>query len=381
MKQKLNRNDFKPGNTVEFAGQKWNVLAQVSENNFLCVNNGIIDHKEFDEDNNNNWSVSSLRKYLNGEYLQNFSGLELIPWTQDLTTDDGLKDYGSSTDLIFLLTDNQYRAYRQYMRRVDDWWWLITADSPINHYARLVNSDGALGHYDAYYGNYGVRPACVIHLQSDEEIEEEKENEETDAETQLSEMEKAWGVGESYKEQMTQRFKEDFAYIKRPGAEKLLQYLEDGGFFEAPASTQYHGSYAGGLVEHSVNVFKRLVELVKHEEKEAKAFSTTYTIDTLATVALLHDVCKMDAYKKDDKGGYTYTNNFPVGHSEKSIFRILQYMQLTDEEIMALRWHMGKYDYAAQGGGYDLNNAFRQSKLAVMLHIADMEATHLDERG
>lgn len=171
MKQKLNRNDFKPGNTVEFADQKWNVLAQVSEDNFLCVNNGIIDHKEFDEDNNNNWSVSSLRKYLNGEYLQNFSGLELIPWTQDLTTDDGLKDYGSSTDLIFLLTDNQYRAYRQYMRRVDDWWWLITADSPINHIARSVYSDGTLSYSSAYCGHIGVRPACVIHLKSREEKE------------------------------------------------------------------------------------------------------------------------------------------------------------------------------------------------------------------
>jgi len=166
--------DIKQGNTVEFAGQKWNVLAEVGENNFLCVNNDIIDYKPFDEDNNNNWSVSSLRKYLNGEYLQKFSGLELIPWTQDLTTDDGLKDYGSSTDLIFLLTDNQYRAYRQYMRRVDDWWWLITADSPINHHARNVYSDGTLSSHNAYSGDIGVRPACVIRFKSKEE---EKNNE------------------------------------------------------------------------------------------------------------------------------------------------------------------------------------------------------------
>ena len=377
--KKLNKNDFKQGNTVEFAGQKWNVLAEVSENNFLCVNNDIIEYKAFDNDNNNNWSVSSLRKYLNREYLQRFSGLKLVPWTQDLTTDDGLKDYGSSTDLIFLLTDNQYRQYRQHMKRVDDWWWLITADSPINNYARFVDSDGTLSDCNAYFGSDGVRPACVIHLQSGEE---ESENKETDAAILEPGNEKAWSVGEPYKERMEQQFKEDFAYIKRPGAENLLKYLEDGGFFEAPASTKYHGSYAGGLVEHSINVFKRLVELAKSEEKRSNTVSSqSYTIDTLATVALLHDICKIDAYKKDGKGGYTYTNNFPVGHSEKSIFRILQHMKLTDEEIMALRWHMGKYDYAAQGGGYDLNSAFKQSKLAVMLHIADMEATHLDERG
>lgn len=171
MKQKLNGNDFKPGNTVEFAGQKWNVLDEVGENNFLCVSDDIIDCKEFDEDNNNNWSVSSLRKYLNGEYLQNFSGLELIPWAQDLTTDDGLKDYGSSTDLIFLLTANQYRQYRQYIRKIDDWWWLTTADSPTNHFTRCVSSDGTLSNDRAYYGSYGVRPACVIHLKSREEKE------------------------------------------------------------------------------------------------------------------------------------------------------------------------------------------------------------------
>ena len=167
----MNKNIFKQGNTVEFAGQKWNVLAEVEENNFLCVSDDTIDYKPFDKDNNNNWSVSSLRKYLNGEYLQKFSGLELIPWTQDLTSDDGLKDYGSSTDLIFLLTGNQYRQYRQYMRKIDDWWWLITADSPINHYARSVLLDASLGTSNACYGRYGVRPACVIHLKSREEKE------------------------------------------------------------------------------------------------------------------------------------------------------------------------------------------------------------------
>ena len=169
----MNKNILKQGNTVEFAGQKWNVLAEVGENNFLCVNNDIIDYKPFDEDNNNNWSVSSLRKYLNGEYLQKFSGLELMPWTQDLTSDDGLKDYGSSTDLIFLLTADQYRQYRQYIRKIDDLWWLITADSPINYYVRNVSMDGSLFSNYAYYGNYGVRPACVIRFKSKEEAEQE----------------------------------------------------------------------------------------------------------------------------------------------------------------------------------------------------------------
>ena len=156
--------DFKPGNTVEFAGQKWNVLEEVGENKFLCVNNDIICEKEFDEDNNNNWKESSLRRYLNGEYLEKFKGVNLATWQQDLTTDDGLEDYGSSEDKIFLLTADQYRKYRRNIRDVKDWWWLITADSTINNTVRYVNTDGSLYYSNAYFGYSGVRPACVVDL-------------------------------------------------------------------------------------------------------------------------------------------------------------------------------------------------------------------------
>lgn len=169
----MNKNVFKQGNTVEFAGQKWNVLDEVGENNFLCVNSDIICYKAFDTNNNNNWLASDLRKYLNGEYLEKFNGLELIACTQDLTSDDGLKDYGSSTDMIFLLTDKQYRKYRQYIREIGDLWWLITADSTINNYVRYVNMEGSLSDDNACYDNMGVRPACVIHFKSKEEAEQE----------------------------------------------------------------------------------------------------------------------------------------------------------------------------------------------------------------
>ena len=78
---------------------------------------------------------------------------------------------------------------------------------------------------------------------------------------------------------------------------------------------------------------------------------------------------------------YGYTNNFPVGHGEKSIIQIMRFMYLTEEEVLAIRWHMGAFDNAVKGGSYDMNYAFAQSRLAAMLHIADMMATHLDERG
>lgn len=164
---KLSSCDFQTGKTVEFAGQKWNVLSEVEENKFLCVNNDIICEKEFDEGNNNNWNESSLRAYLNGEYLKKFTDVVLVPWKQDLTTDDGLDDYGSSEDKIFLLTTDQYRKYRKIMRDVGDWWWLITADSTTNPFVRLVYTDGSLNGNNAYIGYRGVRPACVVDLLSE----------------------------------------------------------------------------------------------------------------------------------------------------------------------------------------------------------------------
>ena len=94
-----------------------------------------------------------------------------------------------------------------------------------------------------------------------------------------------------------ERFKNYFAYINRPGADKLLAWLEEVGFFTAPASTKYHGAYAGGLVEHTNNVYRRLVKLADEEDKRLGRTYPEYTVDTIAVVALLHDVCKADAYK------------------------------------------------------------------------------------
>lgn len=183
---------------------------------------------------------------------------------------------------------------------------------------------------------------------------------------------------EKAKHSFMKYFKE---YIKRPGAEELLAWMEVNGFFEAPASKKHHGAKPGGLAEHSVNVFRRLLRLKEEERKRGKF--TQYDVETYAICGLLHDLCKTDAYRltegQQGKTEYQLTKNFPAGHGEKSVILILQFMNLTKEEILAIRWHMGQYDFYARGGGYDLDNAFRQCKLAVMLHIADMMATHLDE--
>lgn len=177
-----------------------------------------------------------------------------------------------------------------------------------------------------------------------------------------------------------QAYKNYYSWIERPGAADLLQWMRGQGFFKAPASTKHHGAEPGGLAQHSINVCLRLFEIAGQEEKNRQ--TEKYTLETLAIVALLHDLCKIDAYKEAPEGSnsrYEITKNFPAGHGEKSVILIMRFMQLTDEEILAIRWHMGQYDFYAKGGGYDLDNTFHQCKLAVMLHIADMMATHFDE--
>lgn len=184
-----------------------------------------------------------------------------------------------------------------------------------------------------------------------------------------------------------EKFKRYYTAIEREGADKLLAWLEDNGFFEAPASAKFHGNYAGGLVEHSNHVFENLLDL-----KSTKSVVSEKDMETVAIVGLLHDVCKIDAYKIETKNQknkdgkweevqqYTYTNALPLGHGEKSIMLIMQHMKLTDEEMLAIRWHMGGFDQSVKGGSYDMNNAFNQCQLAAMAHIADMIATHIDER-
>lgn len=93
------------------------------------------------------------------------------------------------------------------------------------------------------------------------------------------------GDRETIRQAEVEKFKGYYKMIKREGAEQLLEWLEEKGFFTAPASTKYHGNYAGGLVEHSNHVFERLSEI----------FPKAGNAESMAIVGLLHDVCKIDA--------------------------------------------------------------------------------------
>ncbi|WP_238988752.1 HD domain-containing protein [Calorimonas adulescens] len=173
--------------------------------------------------------------------------------------------------------------------------------------------------------------------------------------------------------------------IQRDGSTELLNWLKKSDFFTAPASTKYHLSREGGLCEHSIHVYERLLNYVTREMIDVSA-------ETIAICGLLHDVCKVDFYKtelrnaKDEYGQwvkvpyYTVEDKLPYGHGEKSVYIVSGFMRLSREEAMAIRWHMGSFDDSVRGGSYTLNNAFERYPLSLMLHIADLEATYLDEK-
>ena len=182
--------------------------------------------------------------------------------------------------------------------------------------------------------------------------------------------------------------------ITRPGADKLLAWLETTDFFTAPASTRFHLSRPGGLVDHSVHVYERLDNLVTDEEGyPGSTFGEDFTIsdETIAICGLLHDICKANFYtvemrnRKNEQGQwekypfYVVDDQLPYGHGKKSVYIISGFMKLTREEAMAIRWHMGFSDTDFKGGGFSVGNAFGKFPLAVLTHIADLQATYLDE--
>ena len=185
------------------------------------------------------------------------------------------------------------------------------------------------------------------------------------------------------------RFIEIFkSKITRDGADKLLAFLlsPHSDFFTAPASSRFHSSYEGGLLDHSLNVYDCLVSYMNSEK--AKKLGFEYSEETLAIVALLHDLCKVNVYKKgfrnvkDERGvwqrvdTFEYDDRLPYGHGEKSVYIISGYMKLTREEAFAIRYHMG---YSSTEDPRNVSTAFEMFPLAFALSTADSEATYYIE--
>lgn len=180
-------------------------------------------------------------------------------------------------------------------------------------------------------------------------------------------------------------------YIHRDGAEELLKYLDSSDFFTAPASARYHSCYAGGLCQHSINVFECLWAYIKRKRVQ-EVYQLTgeeFSEESLAIVGLLHDLCKTNVYKpgfrnvKDENGqwqrvpNYTFEDNEPYGHGEKSVFLINRYMKLTDMESFAIRYHMG---FSGDEDNRMVGQALAKYPLAFAVSVADSEATYFLEK-
>lgn len=200
------------------------------------------------------------------------------------------------------------------------------------------------------------------------------------------------GLNEMEK-QLDSENKKDFIRLlrdtKRDGIEDLIKWLDtETDFFTAPASTKYHLNCKGELLQHSLNVLDQLVVQASMEVSDNDI--SQELMNSIVIVSLLHDVCKANFYiekeknVKNEKGDwikepfYTINDSFPVGHGEKSVILIQKFIDLTDDEILAIRWHMGAFE--PKESYNSLSNAFNKSWLALDLHIADLKATYINEK-
>lgn len=173
--------------------------------------------------------------------------------------------------------------------------------------------------------------------------------------------------------------------IHREGSDKLLDYLlnEHCDFFTAPASTRFHGAHPQGLLEHSLNVYDCLCDYLSRERAKT-LYHMNYSDETIAIVALLHDICKVNCYKESTRNVkvngawtqvpyYEYDDQLPYGHGEKSVYIITGFMRLSREEAFAIRYHMG---FSGNDEVRNVGQSFEQFPLSFALSCADMEATY-----
>lgn len=199
------------------------------------------------------------------------------------------------------------------------------------------------------------------------------------------------------KEANRQRFIEILRSTGRDGIEYIIEDLDTWGFFEQPASARNHFNFPGGLALHSLNVYDMAMALRGAILPLRADMEKALSPDSIAIAALLHDVCKTDIYRRthrkqrneigvwEEVEGYEvdYTN-LPVGHGEKSVIMLLRSgLDLEDEEIFAIRWHMGPWDLPAQS--IEMDKSYRKaqdrSPLVALIHTADTLAAQILERN
>jgi len=179
--------------------------------------------------------------------------------------------------------------------------------------------------------------------------------------------------------QSQENFNKSLVYIKRKGIENLVNWLtSETDFFTAPSSAIYHGNFEEGLLQHSLNVLSFALNNFNYIVKRKPEYE--YLRESVVIAALFHDVCKTNYYVKQNKWtkdennkwkeylGWTVADTFPMGHGEKSIYLISKYIELTESEVLAIRWHMGMYDISPTASNFTLN-AYNQASSHPLVRI------------
>ena len=181
----------------------------------------------------------------------------------------------------------------------------------------------------------------------------------------------------------------------RQGMDSVISYLEKVGFFEAPASVNRHLSHEGGLMEHSLNVYRMAMMLREQIIAMRPGTADELPQESIVIAALLHDVCKANIYKKakkwrkDEQNRWeqydTYEadySRFPIGHGEKSVIMLLRLgLELTNDEVLAIRWHMGAWNLPFQSFEDKCNiSEASDHTLTALIQSADALATHIMEK-
>ena len=184
-----------------------------------------------------------------------------------------------------------------------------------------------------------------------------------------------------------EKFMELMRKTERAGVEDMLKWLDTTDFYSAPASTKYHGSYPGGLVQHTLNVAYELKQL-------ADFYEVKIPKDSILICALGHDFCKINTYKEtivnvppqrtksgkwEQQQGYKKDEYLKLGHGAKSLSTLQDFITLKDYEKEAIYWHMGAFDLGQYNNINDLSKTFEENPLAFLLHIADMCVTYIIE--
>ena len=203
------------------------------------------------------------------------------------------------------------------------------------------------------------------------------------------------------KAELIARFEAEMARVKRPGVDKLMDYIRKSDFYTAPASTKFHLSCESGLLQHSLNVLDALRGLLDENQVDEDGTEMWFYIvaghpviqisdESLIIIALLHDICKTYFYStstrnvKNEKTGkwekvpfYTVNDLMPLGHGPKSAMLVKNYIKLTSEEMYAIWWHMGFTDQNTDT--LSLAAAIQKYPIIWALHTADMMASSFME--